>query len=299
MGWQGGDRRVLAQGIYEVMTTDLRGDLARRHRPGHRGLWLERGRPTARAIRWIRAFARASCGCGKPRRFERIEGAQHMVMIDRPRQFMAAVEEFLAQPSASTSSTARPVAVQLALPHAGHPRQGVQRAGLGHGDLQQGPVLENHIGRHVLFGGPVAAPGAQPLEPLAHVGGQGLQHRRAALTACLAVPRIRAWWDRGAWGRAPPPPCARRDRPRAPPRGRPAAAAACPRWDPPPAGPRTAGGRSPRASRAGEMSAPTPQVDRAVSQPCTSLVRPVRWSMTRPRPKRWSSRWTAASAFCA
>ena len=29
-------------------------------------------------------------------RFERIEGAQHMVMIDRPRQFLAAVNRFLA-----------------------------------------------------------------------------------------------------------------------------------------------------------------------------------------------------------
>jgi len=107
MGWQGGDRRVLAQGIYEVMTTDLRADLARVIAPvtvvyG----WSDATDSPRHQV--DQGFRQGFLRLRRAARFVRIEGAQHMVMIDRPRQFMAAVERFLAQPAASTSSTARP-----------------------------------------------------------------------------------------------------------------------------------------------------------------------------------------------
>ena len=41
--------------------------------------------------------------------YERIEGAQHMVMIDRPTAFAEAMDRFLAQPTRpSAASTAAP-----------------------------------------------------------------------------------------------------------------------------------------------------------------------------------------------
>lgn len=107
MGWQGGDRRVLAQGIYEVMTTDLRTDLARITAPvtvvyG----WSEAADSPRHQV--DQGFRQGFLRLRNAARFERIEGAQHMVMIDRPRQFLAAVDRFLAQPAPSTFSTARP-----------------------------------------------------------------------------------------------------------------------------------------------------------------------------------------------
>ena len=95
MGWQGGDRRVLAQGIYEVMTTDLRADLARVTAPvtvvyG----WSESADSPRHQV--DQGFRQSFLRLRNAARFERIEGAQHMVMIDRPRQFLAAVNRFLA-----------------------------------------------------------------------------------------------------------------------------------------------------------------------------------------------------------
>ena len=95
MGWQGGDRRVLAQGIYEVMTTDLRADLARVTAPvtvvyG----WSESADSPRHQV--DQGFRQSFLRLRNAARFERIEGAQHMVMIDRPREFLAAVNRFLA-----------------------------------------------------------------------------------------------------------------------------------------------------------------------------------------------------------
>ena len=95
MGWQGGDRRVLAQGIYEVMTTDLRADLARVTAPvtvvyG----WSESTDSPRHQV--DQGFRQGFLRLRNAARFERIEGAQHMVMIDRPREFLAAVNRFLA-----------------------------------------------------------------------------------------------------------------------------------------------------------------------------------------------------------
>ncbi|HWQ86958.1 alpha/beta hydrolase [Brevundimonas sp.] len=94
MGWQGGDRRVLAQSLYEVMTVDLRRRLPDIVAPVTvvYGWSADQNSPRARADGLFRgAYARLR----RPATFERIEGAEHMVMIDQPRRFLAAVERFL------------------------------------------------------------------------------------------------------------------------------------------------------------------------------------------------------------
>jgi pimeloyl-ACP methyl ester carboxylesterase len=95
LGWQGGDRRVLAQSLYEVMTVDLRRRLPDITAPvtvvyG----WSADGRsPRSRTDTLFRgAYSRLRA----PAAFVPIEGAEHMVMIDQPTRFMAAVDRFLA-----------------------------------------------------------------------------------------------------------------------------------------------------------------------------------------------------------
>lgn len=94
LGWQGGDRRVLAQTLYEVMTTDLRSRLPDITAPVTvvYGWSADDRNPRARIDDLFRSGYRS---LRAPARFERIEGAEHMVMIDQPRRFMAAVERFL------------------------------------------------------------------------------------------------------------------------------------------------------------------------------------------------------------
>jgi pimeloyl-[acyl-carrier protein] methyl ester esterase len=94
MGWQGGDRRVLAQSLYEVMTVDLRGRLPEITAPVTvaYGWSADQDSPRSRTDSLFRsAYARLRT----PAAFERIEGAEHMVMIDQPARFMAAVDRFL------------------------------------------------------------------------------------------------------------------------------------------------------------------------------------------------------------
>ncbi|GAA0614150.1 alpha/beta hydrolase [Brevundimonas kwangchunensis] len=94
MGWQGGDRRVLAQSLYEVMTIDLRARLPIISAPVTvtYGWSANESSPRSRTDSLFRgAYARLRT----PATFERIEGAEHMVMIDRPNQFIAAVNRFL------------------------------------------------------------------------------------------------------------------------------------------------------------------------------------------------------------
>jgi pimeloyl-ACP methyl ester carboxylesterase len=95
LGWQGGDRRVLAQGLYEVMTTDLRHRLPDITAPVTvvYGWSPDETNPRARLDA---AFQTAYRSLPAPARFERIEGAEHMVMIDQPQRFLAAVQRFLA-----------------------------------------------------------------------------------------------------------------------------------------------------------------------------------------------------------
>ena len=94
MGWQGGDRRVLAQALYEVMTVDLRRRLPDITAPVTvvYGWSADQASPRSRTDSLFRgAYARLRT----PATFERIEDAEHMVMIDQPSRFMAAVERFL------------------------------------------------------------------------------------------------------------------------------------------------------------------------------------------------------------
>lgn len=94
MGWQGGDRRVLAQSLYEVMTVDLRRRLPDITAPVTvvYGWSADQNSPRSRTDSLFRgAYARLR----SPATFERIEGAEHMVMIDQPNRFLAAVDRFL------------------------------------------------------------------------------------------------------------------------------------------------------------------------------------------------------------
>ncbi len=94
VGWQGGDRRTLAQGLYEVMTTDLRARLPAVRAPVTvvYGWSPDDASPRARVDRLFRDSYR---NLPRPARFEPIEGAEHMVMIDQPTRFMAALNRFL------------------------------------------------------------------------------------------------------------------------------------------------------------------------------------------------------------
>jgi len=94
IGWQGGDRQVLAQSLYEVMTIDLRPRLPRITAPVTvvYGWSPDHNSPRSHADSLFRnAYARLPA----PATFERIEGAEHMVMIDQPTRFRAAVERFM------------------------------------------------------------------------------------------------------------------------------------------------------------------------------------------------------------
>ena len=95
LGWQGGDRRVLAQSLYEVMTVDLRRRLPDITAPVTvvYGWSADDSSPRSRTDSLFRG---AYAGLRAPAAFVPIEGAEHMVMIDQPRRFMAAVERFLA-----------------------------------------------------------------------------------------------------------------------------------------------------------------------------------------------------------
>lgn len=95
LGWQGGDRRVLAQSLYEVMTVDLRRRLPDITAPVTvvYGWSADGSSPRSRTDGLFRgAYSRLRT----PAAFVPIEGAEHMVMIDQPTRFMAAVERFLA-----------------------------------------------------------------------------------------------------------------------------------------------------------------------------------------------------------
>lgn len=94
LGWQGGDRRVLAQGLYEVMTVDLRSRLPLIQAPVTvvYGWSPDADSPRSHVDGLFRDGYRS---LPRPATFERIEGAEHMVMIDRPRQFQQAVDRFL------------------------------------------------------------------------------------------------------------------------------------------------------------------------------------------------------------
>lgn len=94
LGWQGGDRRVLAQGVFEVLTTDLRHRLPDITAPVTvvYGWSADAGSPRAVVDD---LFRYSFMNLRQPARFQRIQGAEHMVMIDQPRAFERAVLTFL------------------------------------------------------------------------------------------------------------------------------------------------------------------------------------------------------------
>lgn len=94
MGWQGGNRATLAQSLYEVMTTDLRSRLPDITAPVTvvYGWSRDDASPRAHVDGLFRAGYRS---LRAPALFVPIEGAEHMVMIDRPTAFHAAVDRFL------------------------------------------------------------------------------------------------------------------------------------------------------------------------------------------------------------
>ena len=94
MGWQGGDRAVLAQSLYEVMTTDLRSRLPDITAPVTvvYGWSRDDASPRAHIDGLFRAGYRS---LRTPARFEPVEGAEHMVMIDQPARFMTVLNAFL------------------------------------------------------------------------------------------------------------------------------------------------------------------------------------------------------------
>jgi pimeloyl-[acyl-carrier protein] methyl ester esterase len=94
MGWQGGDRATLAQSLYEVMTTDLRHRLPDITAPVTvvYGWSPDDASPRAHVDSLFRA---SYASLRAPATFERIEGAEHMVMLDRPTAFYAALDRFL------------------------------------------------------------------------------------------------------------------------------------------------------------------------------------------------------------
>jgi len=94
VGWQGGDRATLAQSLYEVMTTDLRSRLSSITAPVTvvYGWSPDDASPRAHVDGLFRA---SYASLRDPATFERIEGAEHMVMIDQPTRFMAALDRFL------------------------------------------------------------------------------------------------------------------------------------------------------------------------------------------------------------
>lgn len=95
LGLQGGDRRVLAQGLYEALTVDLRLRLREVAAPvtvvyG----WSPDTRNPRNRLEGL--FRHGFGELPQPARFERIEGAEHQVMIDQPDRFMEVVRRFLA-----------------------------------------------------------------------------------------------------------------------------------------------------------------------------------------------------------
>lgn len=95
LGLQGGDRRVLAQGLYEALTVDLRLRLRQVTAPmtvvyG----WTPNTDNPRNRLEGLYRYGFDTLP--RPARFERIEGAEHQVMIDQPARFMSVVERFLA-----------------------------------------------------------------------------------------------------------------------------------------------------------------------------------------------------------
>lgn len=95
LGLQGGDRRVLAQGLYEALTVDLRPRLSQITAPVTVVYGWTRDTDSPRN-RLEGLYRYGFEGLPRTAKFERVEGAEHQVMIEQPQRFMAAVQRFLA-----------------------------------------------------------------------------------------------------------------------------------------------------------------------------------------------------------
>ncbi|RHW19444.1 alpha/beta hydrolase [Sphingomonas gilva] len=84
------DARVSAQAMHEVMTTDIRPELAKIAARPFTVLYATGGGPQATAI-WQREYA------GSPATLVAVPDSYHFVMLDQPTRFAAEVEAFLAQ----------------------------------------------------------------------------------------------------------------------------------------------------------------------------------------------------------
>jgi len=95
LGLQGGDRRVLAQGLYEALSVDLRLRLRQITAPVT-VVYGWNADPRNPRNRLEGLFRHGFSDLPRPPRFERIEGAEHQVMLDQPDRFLDAVRRFLA-----------------------------------------------------------------------------------------------------------------------------------------------------------------------------------------------------------
>lgn len=86
------DRATFAQGMYEVMTTDMRGELASVTTPI---TVVYAADPAIAPDAIIEGLWRGQFAAVPNVSFVRIDGAFHFVMFDQPAAFQAAVEEFL------------------------------------------------------------------------------------------------------------------------------------------------------------------------------------------------------------
>jgi pimeloyl-ACP methyl ester carboxylesterase len=93
MAWsQASDRATFAQAMYDVMTTDLRPELAQVRTPLTVVYAYD---PAMGSEAMIDGLYRSSYASAANVNFARIDGAYHFVMFDQPAAFQAAVADFL------------------------------------------------------------------------------------------------------------------------------------------------------------------------------------------------------------
>jgi pimeloyl-ACP methyl ester carboxylesterase len=87
------DPDVVGRAVHDLATMDLTAELPRIRAP----FTIVYAAPDPQARAAIdRSFARAYAAARRPR-FVRIDGSGHMVMLDQPARFRAAVRDFLAR----------------------------------------------------------------------------------------------------------------------------------------------------------------------------------------------------------
>lgn len=87
------DRKVMAQGMYDVMTTDLRGDLASIATPVT--VVYARDDSMGPMASFVEPLYAQNYAALPNKTLVRVDGALHFVMLDQPEAFAAAVDSFL------------------------------------------------------------------------------------------------------------------------------------------------------------------------------------------------------------